>query len=233
LKVLLTAIAIIDDLGAIVIIAAFYTDHLSLLSLGLASVAIVGLILLNRAGVLAIVPYALVGAALWVFVLKSGVHATLAGVAVALAVPLRVPAGAIAPSRVLEHALHPWVAYLILPAFAFANAGVSFAGIGMAALAEPVALGTALGLLIGKPVGVFGAIWIAILVGVGRKPEGATWIQIFGLAVLCGIGFTMSLFIGGLAFDDAAHATQVRLGVLGGSLLSAVLGYLLLRSVAR
>ena len=233
LKILLAAIAIIDDLGAIVIIAAFYTDHLSLLSLGLAAVALIALVALNRAGVRAVVPYALVGAVLWVCVLKSGVHATLAGVAVALAIPLRVPPGATSPLPQLEHALHPWVAYLILPAFAFANAGVSFAGVGLQALAEPVALGTALGLLLGKPIGVFGAVWLAIVVGAGRRPEGAGWTQIFGLALLCGIGFTMSLFIGGLAFDDAAHATQVRLGVLGGSILSAVLGYLLLRAAAR
>ena len=241
LKVLLTAIAIIDDLGAIVIIAAFYTADLSLASLVLAGVAILGLIALNLAGVRQITPYLLVGALLWVFVLKSGVHATLAGVATALAIPLegrdesgRLSADPdVSPLRYLEHLLHPWVAFLILPAFAFANAGVSFAGLGLNAFGENVALGIALGLLIGKPIGVYGAIWLAIRFGLGRMPEGANGQQLLGLACLCGIGFTMSLFIGGLAFTDAGHAAQVRLGVLSGSVLSAVLGYVLLARPAR
>jgi Na+:H+ antiporter, NhaA family len=230
LKVLLTAIAIIDDLGAIVVIAVFYTADLSLASLALAGVLCATLLALNLVGVRAVTPYALVGAALWVCVLKSGVHATLAGVATALAIPLRVPD---APLRRLEHALHPWVAYLILPVFAFANAGVSFAGMGIAVLTQPVTLGIALGLLFGKQIGVFLAVWLAVVCGLGKLPERATWPQLYGVALLCGIGFTMSLFIGGLAFEDAAHAAQVRLGVLGGSLASALLGLLVLRLATR
>jgi NhaA family Na+:H+ antiporter len=234
LKVLLTAIAIIDDLGAIVIIAVFYTANLSLLSLALAAVALVALAVLNRAGVRAISPYVLVGAVLWVCVLKSGVHATLAGVATALAIPLRGgPSDEEPPLRRLEHALHPWVAYLILPAFAFANAGVSFAGLGLAALGKPVSLGIALGLFIGKQLGVLLAVWLAVVCRVGRLPDGASWMQLYGVAILCGIGFTMSLFIGGLAFDDVARAAEVRLGVLAGSLVSAVVGLVMLRAATR
>jgi NhaA family Na+:H+ antiporter len=230
LTVLLTAIAIIDDLGAIVIIAMFYTEHLSLVSLGLAGIAILGLLILNRAGVRAITPYALVGVVLWVCVLKSGVHATLAGVVTALAIPT---GGDDSPSRRLEHALHPWVAYLVLPAFAFANAGVSFAGLGLGALMQPVTLGIALGLFIGKQLGIFLIVRLTVAAGIGKLPEGASWLQLYGVAVLCGIGFTMSLFIGGLAFDDAVHAAQVRLGVLSGSLVSALVGYLILRMSVR
>jgi len=225
LKVLLTAIAIIDDLGAIAVIAVFYTDNLSVYSLALAGFALAGLAALNLAGVRSITPYALVGAVLWVCVLKSGVHATLAGVATGFAIPLK-PAkdGDPSPLRWLEHVLHPWVAYLVLPAFAFANAGVPLKGLTLAAVREPVTLGIALGLLAGKQIGVLGALWLAIKAGLGRMPEGATWLHLYGLALLCGIGFTMSLFIGGLAYDDAAHGVQVRIGVLAGSILSAVLG---------
>jgi Na+:H+ antiporter, NhaA family len=230
LKVLLTAIAIIDDLGAIVIIAVFYTADLSLTSLALAGMFCAALLTLNLAGVRAVTPYVLIGTALWVCVLKSGVHATLAGVATALAIPLRVPD---APLRRLEHALHPWVAYLILPAFAFANAGVSFAGMALGALVHPVTLGIALGLFVGKQLGVFAAVWLAVVCKLGKLPEGATWPQVYGVAILCGIGFTMSLFIGGLAFDDTAHAAQVRLGVLTGSLASALLGLAVLRASTR
>lgn len=241
LKVLLTAIAIIDDLGAIVIIAVFYTADLSLMSLGFAGLALIGLLALNLAGVRQITPYVLIGALLWVCVLKSGVHATLAGVATALAIPLegrdehgRLSADPeVSPLRYLEHLLHPWVAFLVLPAFAFANAGVSFAGLGLNAFGENVAAGIALGLLIGKPIGVYGTIWLAIRFGLGRMPEGATHPQLLGLACLCGIGFTMSLFIGGLAFTTVEHAAQVRIGVLSGSVVSAVIGYVLLARAAR
>jgi Na+:H+ antiporter, NhaA family len=230
LKVLLTAIAIIDDLGAIAVIAVFYTADLSLTSLGFAAVFLLALVALNLSGVRAVAPYVLLGTALWVCVLKSGVHATLAGVATALAIPLRVPD---APLRRLEHALHPWVAFLILPVFAFANAGVSFAGIGVAALAQPVTLGIALGLFAGKQLGVFLAIWLAVACRLGKLPDGARWPQLYGIALLCGVGFTMSLFIGNLAFDDANHAAQVRLGVLTGSIASALLGLLVLRATTR
>jgi len=229
LKVLLTAIAIIDDLGAIVIIAMFYTADLSLVSLGLAAAALAGLAILNLAGVRSITPYILIGTVLWVCVLKSGVHATLAGVATALAIPMGGRDEAVSPLRRLEHVLHPWVAYLVLPAFAFANAGVSFAGMGFAALAQPVTAGIILGLFLGKQIGIFLAIRLAVATGVGRMPDGASWMQLYGVALLCGIGFTMSLFIGGLAFDDPTHAAQVRLGVLVGSLLSAVTGFAVLR----
>jgi len=231
LKVLLTAIAIIDDLGAIVIIAVFYTADLHVGVLGMAGAATVVLIGLNLAGVRSIVPYAVVGAVMWVCVLKSGVHATLAGVITALAIPLSEKDGH-SPARFLEHVLHPWVAFLILPAFAFANAGISFAGIGFAALLDRVTLGIALGLVVGKALGIWGSIRLAVAIGAARMPEGVTERQIWGLAVLCGIGFTMSLFIGGLAFDDQAHAVAVRLGVLTGSVVAAVTGYMLLRTGA-
>ena len=234
LKVLLTAIAIIDDLGAILIIAAFYTDNLSIVSLGLAGVAIVGLIVLNRLGITHVAAYLIVGAILWVCVLKSGVHATLAGVITALAVPLKVQdQEGHSPLRHLEHQLHPWVAFLILPTFAFANAGVSFSNVGWESMVEPVTLGIALGLLVGKPLGVFVPLWLCIRLGLAPMPTGANWLQLCGLALLCGIGFTMSLFIGGLAFEAAGFDAPVRIGVLGGSVLAAAAGYAVLRFAAR
>jgi NhaA family Na+:H+ antiporter len=236
LKVLLTAIAIIDDLGAIVIIATFYTAELSLPSLALAAAAVAVLAALNLSGVRRTAPYVLVGAVLWVCVLKSGIHATLAGVATALAIPITARDGKreTAPLARLEHLLHPWVVYLVLPAFAFANAGVSFKGLGLKVLEESVTMGIAAGLVAGKLAGVFLALRGAIALGVGPMPAGCTWRHILGLAALCGIGFTMSLFIGNLAFSDDFHAAQVRLGVLGGSVLAAGLGYwLLARATAR
>jgi NhaA family Na+:H+ antiporter len=234
LKVLLTAIAIFDDLGAIVIIAAFYTDNLSLASLGLAGAAIAGLVLLNRLRVNHVAAYLIVGAVLWICVLKSGVHATLAGVVTALAVPLRVDdEDGHSLLRHLEHQLHPWVAFLVLPMFAFANAGVSFEGLGLASLLEPVTLGIALGLLVGKQVGVFIPLWLCIRSGLAPMPAGATWTQLYGVSLLCGVGFTMSLFIGGLAFEAAGFDAPVRLGVLGGSVLAALAGYAVLRFAAR
>lgn len=234
LKVLLTAIAILDDLGAIVIIAFFYTAQLSLEALELAALCILGLIILNRMGVQRLAAYVLIGAALWVFVLKSGVHATLAGVLVALAVPMRSKANReISPLKEFEHALHPWVAYAILPLFGFANAGVSFTGVSFASLLEPVPLGIAAGLFIGKQIGVFLPILAAVRLGFAEKPEGATWLQVYGVAAMCGVGFTMSLFIGSLAFEDPGgdqtFAAPIRLGVLTGSILSGLLGYLLVR----
>jgi NhaA family Na+:H+ antiporter len=229
LKVFLLALAIIDDLGAIVIIALFYTEHLSPTSLALAAAGIAVLWALNARGVSRPAPYVLAGIFIWVCVLKSGVHATLAGVIVALAIPLRSEA-AEQPSLLeqLEESLHPWVAFAVLPLFAFANAGVSLQGLSLARLVEPVPLGIAAGLFPGKAIGILGATWIAVALGLARKPEGASWPQLAGLSVLGGIGFTMSLFIGMLAFPDPVHATQLRLGVLAGSLISAVLGYLLL-----
>lgn len=234
LKIFLTAVAIIDDLGAIVVIALFYTQQLSLPMLGAAGVGLALLFVLNRAGVTRVDVYVLVGLLLWLCVLKSGVHATLAGVATALAVPMRDKAGN-SPLEAIEHGLHPWVAFMVLPMFAFANAGVSLQGLSLAALLQPIPLGIAAGLVVGKVVGVFGSSWLMIRLGWAQRPAGADWLQFFGVCVLCGIGFTMSLFIGGLAFAglDAGYETSVKLGVLSGSLLAGVLGALILSRAGR
>jgi NhaA family Na+:H+ antiporter len=230
LKVFLLALAIIDDLGAIVIIAFFYSGNLSLLSLLLAAGALVGLLLLNRFGVRSLTAYLLVALFLWICVLKSGVHATLAGVVAAAFIPADRRAGeAASPLDSLEHRLHPWVAFGIMPLFAFANAGVSLAGVTLAALLQPLPLGIALGLFIGKQAGVFLFSFGAVRLRLASLPEGVSWRQLYGVALLTGIGFTMSLFIGTLAFDDPAAGVPVRLGVLMGTLLSAVAGYLWLR----
>lgn len=233
LKIFLTALAILDDLGAIVIIALFYTSQLKVLALAMAGALLACLFCLNRAGVTRLTPYLLIGAVLWYFVLKSGVHATLAGVALALTIPLSPRnAGkpdAHSPLHDLEHALHKPVALLIVPIFGFANAGVSFAGMGLESLAQPVPMGVALGLFLGKQLGVFGFAWLAIKAGVASLPRHATFTQLYGIALLCGIGFTMSLFIGALAFTDAASVDATKIGVLAGSLASAVIGFLLLR----
>jgi NhaA family Na+:H+ antiporter len=224
LKVFLVALAIIDDLGAVAIIAAFYTAELSGLWLGAAAVTLAALVVLNRAGVKALSPYLVLGAVLWAVVLKSGVHATLAGVALALTIPIDAEHKA-SPLHRLEHALHGWVAFLVVPVFGFANAGVSFADMSLASLLAPVPLGIALGLFAGKQIGVFGVAWLLIKLRLAGKPDGATLVQLYGVALICGIGFTMSLFIGLLAFP-AAPALQdaVKLGVLGGSLISALTG---------
>ncbi|PRX32914.1 sodium/proton antiporter (NhaA family) [Paraburkholderia sp. BL18I3N2] len=230
LKIFLTAVAIADDLGAIVIIALFYTADLSVQMLIFAVMAIAALFILNLLNVTRIAPYVVVGVILWVFVLKSGVHATLAGVAIAFAVPLKTKdAEGHAPLHLLEHGLHSWVAFAVLPIFAFANAGVSFAGVTLAALAEPLPLGIAAGLFVGKLVGVFGASAALIRFGLARLPDGASWRQFAGVAALCGVGFTMSLFIGSLAFEGPEYFTPLRLGVIVGSVLSGVTGFLLLR----
>ena len=222
LKALLLAIAIIDDIGAIAIIALFYTENMNMGALGLALLPAAGLLLLNRAGVARTIPYFLLAAVLWICVLKSGVHATLAGVLTAMFVPIAT--GEERPLERLEHALHPWGAFLILPVFAFANAGVSFAGAGIDALLAPLSLGIAAGLVVGKQIGIFGACWIAAKAGFATMPEGVTWRHIYGLSCLAGIGFTMSLFIGGLAFADPAQVDAVKMGVLSGSLISALVG---------
>ncbi len=228
IKTLLLAIAIFDDLGAIIIIAAFYTADLSFPSLAGAAIAITGLIALNRAGVLRVAPYIMVGVVLWVFVLKSGVHATLAGVVLALAIPLRA-GDQKSPLRAVEHSLHPYVAYGVLPAFAFANAGVSLQGFSIASLMAPLPFGIAAGLVVGKQIGVFGSVLLAVKFGIARRPEGVSWMQIYGLSCLAGIGFTMSLFIGTLAYAGPEMMAQVRYGVLTGSLISALVGYSVLR----
>jgi len=230
LKVFLSALAIIDDLGAIVIIAIFYTAEMSWISLAFAAVAIAALAALNIAGVRRIAPYILVGIFLWVCVLKSGVHATLAGVLLAFFIPLKPAAGSDkSPLRDLEHKLHPWVAFLVLPLFGFANAGVHLADFGTEQMVASIPLGVALGLFLGKQVGVFGMTWLAFRLGLARKPEGTTMAMFYGVALLTGVGFTMSLFIGGLAFDDAETITMVKLGVLAGSLVSGLAGYGVLR----
>jgi NhaA family Na+:H+ antiporter len=234
LKLFLMTLAILDDLGAIVIIAIFYTSELSLTSLVIAGSALVVLIMMNRRGVVNVAAYLLVGLIMWASVLKSGVHATLAGVALAMVIPIRDPAKPEhSPLRELEHDLHPPVAYVILPLFAFANAGVSLQGVSFATFLEPVPLGIAAGLFLGKQLGVFGAAWLAIKLRVAELASDVRWTQLYGAALLCGIGFTMSLFIGSLAFERAGqeHANDVRLGIVMGSLLSAVAGYALLRLV--
>ena len=229
LKIFLTAVAIIDDLGAIVVIALFYTDHLSPLMLACAAVGILVLFLLNRAGVMRVDVYLAVGLVVWLCVLKSGVHATLAGVVTALAIPMRAPdweSSGRSPAQDLEHGLHPWVAFLVLPVFAFTNAGVALAGVKLATLAEGIPLGIAAGLVLGKAAGVFGSLALMVRLGWATRPAGANWLQCFGVSVLCGIGFTMSLFIGGLAFEgqDPGYELRVKLGAIAGSLLSGLLG---------
>lgn len=233
LKIFLTALAIIDDLGAVVIIALFYTANISLPMLGLMAGTLAVLIVMNRLGVVRLAPYLVIGCALWFFMLKSGVHATVAGVLLAMTIPLRAspakPDDPHSPLHVLEHALHPWVAFAILPVFALANAGVSFAGMDLSIVFHPVTLGVALGLFAGKQIGVFGAAWLAAKTGLGSRPPGATWLQVYGVSLLCGIGFTMSLFIGLLAFSGEALQDATKVGVIAGSVLSAVLGFLVLR----
>ncbi|HCN46493.1 MAG TPA: Na+/H+ antiporter NhaA [Pseudomonas sp.] len=227
LKLFLMTLAIIDDLGAIIIIALFYSGALSTISLMLAAACIAALIAMNRLGVVRLGPYLVIGLILWVCVLKSGVHATLAGVTLALCIPLRTRNAETSPLLTLEHALHLWVAYGILPLFAFANAGVSLAGVTMESFTHAVPMGIAIGLLAGKTIGVFGLTWLAIKLGLASLPAGANWGQILGVAILCGIGFTMSLFVGSLAFVPGAseYAGMDRMGILTGSILAAVIGY--------
>lgn len=238
LKIFLLALAIIDDLGAIIIIALFYTSQLSLTALGLAAVGVVGLFVLNARNVTRTAAYVLVGAFVWLCVLQSGVHATLAGVITAIAIPLLPVANGNGDqydtmAAKLQESLHPWVTFGVLPAFAFANAGVSLAGLTVEGLLSPIPLGIALGLLVGKAVGVYSFTYGAIALGLGSQPEGSSRTQLLGVAVLAGIGFTMSLFIGMLAFPEPAHAADIRIGVLSGSLCSAVLGYAILRFAKR
>ncbi|MCV4344101.1 Na+/H+ antiporter NhaA [Pseudomonas capsici] len=227
LKLFLMTLAIIDDLGAIVVIALFYSGELSNLSLMLAGASILALIVMNRLGVAKLGPYLLVGLVLWVCVLKSGVHATLAGVVLAFCIPLRIKASKASPLLSLEHGLHPWVAYGILPLFAFANAGVSLAGVTLDNFTHPVPMGIAAGLLIGKTLGVFGLTWLTIQTGLAKLPNEANWGQVLGVSILCGIGFTMSLFVGSLAFEAGVsdYAGEDRMGILTGSILSALMGY--------
>ncbi|MCP5082886.1 MAG: Na+/H+ antiporter NhaA [Alphaproteobacteria bacterium] len=229
-KVLLLAIAIFDDLGAILIIAFFYTNELSTTTLMMAIVPVTGLIVANRMGVTRAAPYIVMGLVLWVLVLKSGVHATLAGVITALAIPLSKREGSDSTLlEDLEHGLHRWVAFAILPLFAFANAGVSFTGIGVESFVEPVKLGISMGLFVGKQLGIFVLLWLTISLKLAPMPQNANWLHLYGVSILGGVGFTMSLFIGSLAFEHSDFEAPIRLGVLAGSLLSAAFGYLVLR----
>ena len=230
LKIFLMALAIIDDLGAIIIIALFYTNDLSMASLGVAAVAIAVLAVLNLCGVRRTGVYILVGVVLWTAVLKSGVHATLAGVIVGFFIPLKEKHGR-SPAKRLEHVLHPWVAYLILPLFAFANAGVSLQGVTLDGLTSILPLGIIAGLLIGKPLGISLFCWLALRLKLAHLPEGTTYQQIMAVGILCGIGFTMSIFIASLAFGsvDPELINWAKLGILVGSISSAVIGYSWLR----
>jgi NhaA family Na+:H+ antiporter len=230
LKIFLLAIAIIDDLGAIVIIAVFYTSELSTNALTISMLGFAAAVALNRMGVQRTAPYLVVGIVMWVFVLKSGVHATLAGVLIALTIPLKPKDGDKALLYKMEHGLHPWVAFLILPVFAFANAGVNFTGIGIDDLLQPLTLGIAVGLFLGKQIGVFLATWIGVKSGLAQLPKNVTWRHVYAVACLTGVGFTMSLFIGSLAFGAADEMNSVRLGVVLGSVLSGLFGYVLLKT---
>jgi NhaA family Na+:H+ antiporter len=229
LKIFLATIAIVDDIAAIVIIAIFYTNDLSVISLGLAGLGIAVLFTLNRMKVMRLAPYMLTALFIWLCVLKSGVHATLAGVVVAAFIPLRAGDDH-SPARHLEHTLHPWVAFAVLPVFAFANAGVPFAGMSLEKLSNGVPMGIILGLFVGKQIGVFGMILLARLLRIAKLPPGSTWGQVYGIALLCGIGFTMSLFIGTLAFEHGNFdlLSGVKMGVLIGSILSAAAGLFVL-----
>ncbi|WP_093333757.1 Na+/H+ antiporter NhaA [Sphingomonas rubra] len=234
LKIFLTAVAIVDDMGAVAIIALVYTAGLDWGALAAAVGVVALLAALNRHGEMRVWPYLVGFALLWWLMLRSGVHATVAGVIAALLVPIApspgAPDDATSPLHRLEHALSPWVAFGVVPLFAFANAGVSFAGIELETLTHPLVIGIALGLFLGKQLGIAGAILLAERFGLAKRPGGAPWRQVYGIALLAGIGFTMSLFIGQLAFPgDPVLADEVKLGVLGGSLLAAVSGYLLLR----
>ena len=223
LRVFLIGLAIIDDLGVIILIALLFTSDISGQALSWAAACVAGLVALNRLGVRKLAPYLLIGFLLWLSVLKSGVHATIAGVVIGLSIPLGKRDGA-SPLKKLEHALQPWVVFFIMPVFALANAGASLEGVGLHTFLEPVALGIILGLFVGKQLGVFACCWIAVRLGYAQLPSGAGWGSLYGVAIVTGIGFTMSLFIGTLAFDLGTHDTAIRLGVLTGSLLSAVVG---------
>jgi NhaA family Na+:H+ antiporter len=234
LKIFITSLAIIDDVGAIIIIAVFYSGSLSNISLVVSAACITVLAVMNRRGVADLPSYLFVGMIFWLAVLKSGVHATLAGVVLAFFIPMVDPKKPdFSPAKYMEHSLHPIVAYFILPVFAFANAGVSLQDVTLSTLGEPVAFGIMTGLFVGKQLGVFLFCWLVISLGLTKLPEGINWKALYGAGILCGIGFTMSLFIGGLAFEqnNDVNLMDDRLGILAGSLLAGVVGYFFLRSV--
>lgn len=234
LKLFLTTVAIVDDMGAVVIIALAYTASIKGIALLAAAIIFGAMMAMNRAGVRHLAPYLAGFTLLWYAVLVSGVHATIAGVLAAFTVPVVAtpgqPDSPDSPLHRLEHILHPWSAFLVVPLFGFANAGISLRGFGLESLLEPLPLAIAAGLFVGKQVGIFASIWLAVKLGIAQRPRGSTWVQVYGLAVLCGIGFTMSLFIGMLAFAITPELIEeAKLGVMSGSLLSGLLGYLILR----
>ncbi|WEX90083.1 Na+/H+ antiporter NhaA [Sinorhizobium garamanticum] len=239
LKIFLTALAIIDDLGAVIVIALFYATDLNLVALGGAVIVAANLVAFNRIGVTRLWLYLMIGSALWILLLQSGVHATIAGVILALTIPVRRTRGApeaspsVSPLHKLEHMLQKPVAFLVVPLFGFANAGVSLAGVTLSVLVEPLTLGVVVGLVAGKLIGVFGTVALMVRSGLADLPTGANWAQTLGLSFLCGIGFTMSLFIGLLAFDDPAMQERVKFGIIAGSLVSGTAGYAVLKLGAR
>tara|TARA_R110001583_G_scaffold315_1_gene2868 strand:- start:213 stop:1181 length:969 start_codon:yes stop_codon:yes gene_type:complete len=235
LKVFLTSLAIFDDLGAIIIIALFYTDQLSTLALVIAASMLSILFVLNKKNVTSTSPYIFIGIVLWVAVLKSGVHATLAGVILAFFIPIKGKGDEPSPLKSLEENLHSTVAFIVLPIFAFANAGISFIDVGVAQVMSPVPAGIIFGLLVGKQVGVFGFCFIAIKLGFAKLPANVNWTLLYGVALLCGVGFTMSLFIGSLAFEQSVNSQlyQDRLGIVIGSLISGILGYLVINRAVK
>ena len=229
LKVFLTALAIIDDLGAILIIAFFYSGDLNIIYLGLILIAFIFLLALNKFGIKIFLPYLLVGAFMWYFTYKSGIHATIAGVLLATTIPHRIKEKDFSLLIKLEHAISPYVAFLIMPIFAFANAGVSLGGLSLSSLLQPVPLGILLGLFFGKQVGVMAFSFLAVRLGAAQMPDNSSWLSLYGVSILTGIGFTMSLFVGNLAFvENLEYIDGVKIGVLSGSLLSTVCGYFLL-----
>lgn len=232
IKIFLTSLAIFDDIGAIIIIAIFYTSKISVPALGIAAACIIVLLQLNRRNTTSKSPYLLVGAIMWIATLKSGVHATLAGVIVAMFIPMRSKQDpSISPLKSLEEDLHSIVAFFVLPVFAFANAGINLQGVGMAQVMHAVPTGIAAGLFVGKQVGIFGLCWLAVKLGLASLPRGVNWLALYGTAALCGIGFTMSLFIGSLAFEETGVNLlfDERLGIIIGSLASGIVGYVVLR----
>ncbi len=235
LKVFLTSLAIFDDLGAIIIIALFYTEQLSVTSLVVSAIILTVLFGLNRKGVKSTSPYIFLGVVLWVAVLKSGVHATLAGVILAFFIPMEGEKGEPSPLKSLEHNLHSAVAFIVLPIFAFANAGINFSGVGLDQILSPVPLGIVLGLFVGKQIGVFGFCFVAIKLGLAKLPTNVNWQLMYGVALLCGVGFTMSLFIGSLAFEQSSDSPlfQDRLGIVIGSLISGLLGYFVIKNAVK
>ncbi|WP_447757139.1 Na+/H+ antiporter NhaA [Sphingopyxis fribergensis] len=234
LKLFLVTVAIVDDMGAVAIIAIFYTAKINLLALGAAALVLGIMVAFNRTGVKSLALYMLLFAALWYAMLLSGVHATIAGVLAAMAIPFDRTPGApdsqTSPLHRLEHALHPWVAFAIVPLFGFANAGVAVGGLTAEQIFAPLPLGIAAGLFIGKQIGIFGSVWLSVKLGIAGPLRGATWLQVYGVAMLCGIGFTMSLFIGGLAFPgEPLLVEEAKIGILMGSLVAALTGFAVLR----